>query len=152
MSNTRHIARKLFYTDECDYLPSEEEERELNTKYGIKFPYKNKFDSLVDEYTTEEQEELPNTSSTGFTPFSRMIISKIVDEIEDDYNLDVNNLDPKKYKRLEARFEEIQKQVWRKIMFSGLPDQIKKDVARLVERAETFQQMYAALLMKVSKL
>lgn len=155
MSNTRKIARKLFYTDDCDYIPSEEEERELNTRYGMEYPYKNKFNSMVDEYTSEEQEEKPTTSSPSdnpFKPYTRITLSEIIDQIEDDYNLDVNNRDPKKYKRLEDRFEDIKKQVWRKIMLSKLPDVIKQELGRLVDRAESFRRMYSALLMKVSKL
>lgn len=155
MSNTRKMARKLFYTDECDFIPSEEEERELNTKYGMQYPYKNKFNSLVDTYTSEEQEEKPEqgiSEPNNFKPYTRITIGEIVDSIEDDYNLDVNNLDPKKYKRLESRFEEIKKQVWRKIMLSRLPEPVKRELGRIVEKSESFRRMYAALLMKVGKL
>jgi len=157
MNNTRKIARQLFYTDKCDILPTEEEERELNIRYGMKYPYKNKFNSLVDEYTSEEQEELSSSTTkiftaSPFTPYSRLFLSEIVDEIDDEYNLDVDNLDANKYERLEVRFEEIKKQIWRKIMLSKLPDPVKTQIGRGIDKSKNFLEMYSFLLLKVSML
>lgn len=165
MNNTRTIARKLFYTGECDMLPSEEEERELRTKYGMTFPYKNRFNQMVDDFTEEQEEPIPGDLSPDvdeepvekifqnpFPPHARMFVAKLVDELDDDLNLDVNNVDPKKYKRIESRFPEIKKTIWRKIMLSRLSDPVKQDLARGVERSQSFRRMLAYLLLKTRKL
>jgi hypothetical protein len=154
MSNTRKIAQKIFYTGECDILPTEEEEHELSTKYGMKFPYQNKFNKLVSDFT-EEQEEKPAKAGlfdNPFPPVTRAALSKIVDELDDDYNLGVDNIDPKKYKRLESRLDDVKKNAWRKIMLSKIPDITKRELAKGIERAKSIRSLFAYLLLKVSKL
>lgn len=152
MNNTKYIARSLFYTGDCDYTPSEEEERELNVKYGMSFPYKNKFNKLADKYTKEQEEQEEANTQNDLIPHTRLAIADLIDEIEDEYNLDVNNLDPKKYKRLENRFEDVQKHIWKKIMMSNLPDVIRKNLAKHVERSKSVFEILMFLLFKTSKL
>jgi hypothetical protein len=164
MDRTRHIARQVFYTGKTDLIPDEEEELELKHKYNLEVPRSDfKFNDEVDEYLDEYEEDGEYLSDSGgkeaskklqealFPPYARAAVGRIIDELEDDYNLDINNLDPKKYRRLDQNLETIKKAAYRKIMFSQIPDPTKQRLARNIEKSNSVAKLFITLLLYTSR-
>lgn len=155
MNKTRHAARELFYTDTCSRPLDEEEEHEIRTKYNLTPPPKKYFDVQVDDILDrigdEEDGEYIDSQKpkgTPLHPIARTMAAAIVDEIEDDYNLDINNLDPKKYARLNdpEKFEKVKAAALRKISLSRMPEGMKKHLYNNVDRTTSARQLITTLL------
>jgi len=146
MNNARRIARELYYTGTTTSNPSREEAEEIKDKYNLDVPYQNEFNSEVDSVLhgeEDEQDALPD----HMIPHSRKFIASIYNDIEDEYNLDINNTDPRKIKRLDSRFERIQRNVWRKIMLSRIDEKLKRQVGAAIERKESMAELLMYLAM-----
>jgi|GEM_PF-4050203 len=161
MNKTKQMARELFYTGKTTMTPTEDEEIELQQKYGRSS--RRTFNDEIDDIMKYAEEDSSYLSSDGDTledqakelqievqKYAKNLVANIFDKLEDDYNLDINNLDPHKYRRLNERFEVIKKSVWRQIMLSKLDDRIKQFLARNIEKTEDISQLLIELLFYIN--
>lgn len=150
-NNTKRIARQIFFTGRTDIEPTEDEEYDLKTRYGLDLPKPGKFNDEVEEVVSYyEDEEVGPTLDDKFPPHTKHVLARIADEIEDEFRLDLDNDDPKKYIRLNNKLEAFKKFVWRRIMLSKLPDFVKEDLDRIIDRAETAEAILMTLYGRIS--
>lgn len=145
--NTKRIARQLFYTGNTDIEPTEEEEYKLNTKYGITIPKKDRFKKEVAKVMKYNEDEEGGSAipEDRLPPTVKSAISRIYDELEDEFNLDIDNKDPKKYQRLQQRFDVFKKAAWRKVMFLEIPEIYKRDLSKRIDSATTPEEILLLL-------
>lgn len=146
MNNARRIARQLHYTGSTKLNPSTEESEEIRDKYGLEVPYRSSFNSEVDDFLSGEEDgedKLPE----HMVPHTRMFIAGLLDDIEEDLGLDIGNLDPRKIKRLDNRFERIQRNVWRKVMLSKIDEGVKKRVGAAIDNKDSMFELLMYLAM-----
>ena len=149
MNNARRIARELHYTGTTTKNPTPDEAEEIRDKYGLDVPYKNEFNTEVEEFLAGEEDgedELPE----HMVPHTRMFVAGLLNDIEDELNIDIGNTDPRKIKRLDARFERIQRNVWRKVMLSKIDESVKKRVGAAIESKESMSELLMYLAMFAS--
>jgi len=144
---TKQIARDIFYTGNTRIVPTEDETLLLKQKYGLTVPNSNNFQKQVNSFLNpaDDAEDAEEHIGSMLSKITRGFLSRLYDEIEDDYNLDLPNRDPKKYEKLEDNFTQIQKAIWRKVSLSKLPEPEKNSVAKRILKATTVSALLSYL-------
>lgn len=148
MSNKR-LAHKIYY---CGHCPSAEEEEALlaDPKYGKLFQDKDfnrapkGFDSKVDAVLNPK----PSRNFIAKDDSEQKLIEMIIDDLEDNWGLDIDNDDADKFNKLNSQVNTIKAYVIKKIKSTPLSDFHKKELIEDIQNKRDVHHLLHTLYIK----
>ena len=126
----KRLAHKVYY---CGHCPSAEEEEMLlnDKKYGRLFQDKDfnrapkGFDSAVQNALNPK----PSREMISKDYSEQRLIEMIIDELEDNFNIDIDNDDGEKLSKLDKQLNVVKSYIVKKIKSTPLSDFHKKELS-----------------------
>lgn len=125
----KRLAHKVYY---CGHCPSAEEEEALlaDSKYGRLFQDKDfnrapkGFDNAVQKVLTPK----PSRQIISKDHSEQELISMIIDDLEDNWNIDIDNEDGEKLSKLDKQLNSVKAYIIKRIKGTPLSDFHKKEL------------------------
>jgi hypothetical protein len=148
MSNKR-LAHKVYY---CGHCPSAEEEEALlaDPKYGKLFQDKDfnrvpkGFDSKVDALLNPK----PSRNFIAKDDSEQRLIEIIIDELEDNFGLDIDNDDADKFDKLNNQVNIVKSYIIKKIKNAPLSSFHKKELIEDIQNKRDIYHLLHVLYIK----
>lgn len=142
MNTAKRLARQIYCTGKTNRVPSEEEEHEIQTKYKLGYAHSPSFDNEVKSIIRPDK-------GTAKPSHDRHILADIVDEFEDRFKIDFDNVSTRKYLELDKKIKLVKDYFIAKIRVSELSTWYKQSLVKDIEECETAQCLLVLLYYRI---
>jgi len=147
--SVKRLAHNVYY---CGHCPSAEEEEALLTdpKYGKLFQDKdfNRAPKGFDNVVKGVLNPKPSRDFITKDHSEQQLIEMIIDDLEDNWNLDIDNDDIEKYSKLNGQINTIKAYVIKKIKGTPLSDFHKKELIEDIQNKRDVFHLLHTLYIK----